>query len=31
MELYKKYKEELPADREQLKALESRLSPVKAQ
>ena len=26
-ELYKKYKEELPADREQLKAIESRLAP----
>ena len=31
LELYKKYKEELPADREALKALESRLSPVKEQ
>jgi len=29
LELYRKYKEELPADREQLKALESRLTPVK--
>lgn len=29
MELYQKYKEELPADREQLKALESRQSPVR--
>jgi hypothetical protein len=29
MELYRKYKEELPGDRERLKALESRLSPVK--
>jgi hypothetical protein len=29
LELYRKYKEELPADRERLKALESRLSPVK--
>ena len=29
LELYKKYKEELPADRERLKALESRFSPVK--
>ena len=31
MELYKKYKEELPADREQLKSLESRLPPARAQ
>jgi hypothetical protein len=31
LELYRKYKEELPADREQLKAIESRLSPVKGQ
>jgi hypothetical protein len=31
LELYRKYKEELPADREQLKALESRLSPVKGE
>ena len=29
LELYRKYKEELPADRERLKALESRFSPVK--
>jgi len=29
LELYRKYKEELPADRERLEALESRLSPVK--
>ena len=29
LELYRKYKEELPADRERLKALESRLSPVR--
>jgi Domain of unknown function (DUF4124) len=29
LELYRKYKEELPADREDLKALESRTSPVK--
>ena len=29
LELYRKYKEELPADRENLKALESRLSPVR--
>ena len=29
LELYRKYKEELPADRDNLKALESRLSPVK--
>jgi len=29
LELYKKYKEELPADRERLKAIESRHSPVK--
>ena len=29
LELYKKYKEELPADRERLKELESRLAPVK--
>ena len=28
LELYRKYKEELPGDRERLKALESRLSPV---
>ena len=28
LELYRKYKEELPADRDNLKALESRLSPV---
>lgn len=28
LELYKKYKEELPADRERLKELESHLSPV---
>ncbi len=31
LELYKKYKEELPADRERLKALESRLSPAREQ
>ena len=29
LELYKKYKEELPADRERLKALESRLAPAR--
>lgn len=29
LELYRKYKEELPLDREQLKAVESRHSPVK--
>ena len=29
LELYKKYKEELPADREQLKTLESRLPPAR--
>ena len=29
LELYRKYKEELPGDRERLKALESRLPPVK--
>jgi len=29
LELYQKYKEELPGDRERLKELESRLSPVK--
>jgi Domain of unknown function (DUF4124) len=29
LELYRKYKEELPADRERLKALETRLPPVK--
>ena len=29
LELYKKYKEELPADRERLKDLESRLPPVR--
>ncbi len=29
LELYRKYKEELPADRERLKTLDSRLSPVK--
>jgi len=29
LELYRKYKEELPTDQEALKALESRLSPVK--
>jgi len=29
LELYGKYKEELPGDRERLKALESRLSPVR--
>ena len=29
LELYRKYKEELPGDRERLKALESRLTPVK--
>ncbi len=29
MELYAKYKEELPADRERLKQIESRLSPVR--
>jgi len=31
MELYGKYKEELPGDRERLKAIDSRLSPVKSQ
>jgi hypothetical protein len=31
LELYKKYKEELPADREQLKAIESRLAPARGQ
>jgi hypothetical protein len=31
LELYGKYKEELPGDRERLKELESRLSPVKEQ
>jgi Domain of unknown function (DUF4124) len=31
LELYQKYKEELPGDRERLKALDSRLSPVKEQ
>ncbi len=31
LELYRKYTEELPADRERLKSLESRLSPVKEQ
>jgi hypothetical protein len=31
MELYQKYKEELPADRERLKALESRLAPAREQ
>ena len=31
LELYKKYKEELPADREQLKAIESRLAPAREQ
>jgi hypothetical protein len=30
-ELYKKYKEELPADREHLEALESRLAPAREQ
>jgi hypothetical protein len=29
LELYRKYKEELPSDRENLKALESRTSPIK--
>jgi hypothetical protein len=29
LELYRKYQEELPGDRERLKALDSRLSPVK--
>ena len=29
LELYRKYKDELPADRERLKTLESRLSPVR--
>jgi len=29
LELYRKYKEELPADRENLKALEYRLAPVR--
>jgi len=29
LELYRKYKEELPADRDNLKALESRLAPVR--
>jgi hypothetical protein len=31
LELYRKYKEELPGDRERLKALDSRLSPVREQ
>jgi len=31
LELYRKYKEELPADREQLKAVESRLAPPREQ
>jgi hypothetical protein len=31
MELYRKYKEELPGDRERLKALESRLAPAREQ
>jgi len=31
LELYKKYKEELPADRERLKTLESRLPPAREQ
>ena len=31
LELYRKYKEGLPADREQLKALESRLAPAREQ
>ena len=31
LELYRKYKEELPADRERLKALESRLAPAREQ
>jgi len=31
MELYAKYKEELPADRERLKEIESRLAPVREQ
>jgi SMC interacting uncharacterized protein involved in chromosome segregation len=31
LELYKKYKEELPADREHLKAIESRLAPAREQ
>ena len=31
LELYRKYKEELPADREHLKALESRLAPAREQ
>ena len=31
LELYKKYKEELPADRERLKELESRLAPAREQ
>jgi hypothetical protein len=29
LELYRKYKEELPADRERLKALDSRPAPVR--
>jgi hypothetical protein len=31
LELYRKYKEELPADRDNLKAIESRLPPVREQ
>lgn len=31
IELYRKYKEELPADRERLKALDSRLAPAREQ
>jgi hypothetical protein len=31
LELYRKYKEELPGDRERLKALESRLAPAREQ
>jgi hypothetical protein len=31
LELYRKYKEELPADRDNLKALESRLAPAREQ
>jgi len=31
LELYKKYKEELPADRERLKELDSRIAPAKEQ
>jgi hypothetical protein len=31
LELYRKYKEELPGDRERLKALDSRLAPAREQ